>query len=157
VATERSAISCKTYTERGSKIGNLAKLAPGFFIKRLRRRRMRSTQRYQVSKDPKFDEWLDAQSARTQVQIYKYKRLSKIEQYGHFGDRKSVSDYETGYLKNTVWELRWNDGKGVYYAYIPEKRILLLLGGNKNGQDKDIAQAKNIFIKASNISQKKKR
>jgi hypothetical protein len=33
----------------------------------------------------------------------------------------------------------------VYYAYIPEKKILLLLGGNKNGQDKDIRQAKKIL------------
>ncbi len=109
---------------------------------------------YRISKDPKFDEWLDAQPARIQMQILK--RLSNIEQYGHFGDHKSVSDYEKGFLRNLVWELRWKDGKRVYYAYIPEKRILLLLGGNKNGQDKDITQAKSIFIKAANISQKKK-
>ena len=109
---------------------------------------------YRISKDTKFDEWLDTQTARTKLQILK--RLSKIELHGHFGDHKSVSDYETGYLKNAVWELRWDDGKRVYYAYIPEKRILLLLGGNKNGQDKDITQAKSIFIKATTISQKKK-
>ncbi len=110
---------------------------------------------YKVAKDPKFDEWMDTQPARSQVQIYK--RLSKIEQHGHFGDHKSVSDYETGYLKNAVWELRWKDGRRVYYAYIPEKRILLLLGGNKNGQDKDVTQAKSIFVKATSISKKKKR
>ncbi len=110
---------------------------------------------YRISKDPKFDEWLDTQPARSKVQIHK--RLSKIEQHGHFGDHKSVSGYETGHLKNVVWELRWNDGRRVYYAYIPEKRILLLLGGNKNGQDKDVTQAKGIFIKATTISQKKKR
>src|SRR5438105_209607 len=109
---------------------------------------------YKISKDPKFEEWLDAQSARSQTQILK--RLSNIEQYGHFGDHKSVSDYETGFLKNRIWELRWKDGRRVYYAYIPEQRILLLLGGNKNGQDKDVTQAKSIFIKATNISQKKK-
>jgi len=110
---------------------------------------------YQILKDPKFDEWLNNQPARSQMQIFK--RLSKIEQCGHFGDHKSVSEYEAGSLKDTVWELRWKDGRRVYYAYIPEKRILLLLGGNKNGQDKDITQAKNIFIKATSISQKKKR
>ena len=110
---------------------------------------------YKVLKDPKFDEWLECQPAHCQMQIYK--RLSNIEQYGHFGDRRSVSDYETGYLKNAVWELRWKDGRRVYYAYVPEKRILLLLGGNKNGQDQDVTQAKNIFIKATHISQKKKR
>jgi len=108
---------------------------------------------YQIAKDPQFDEWIDGQTANTQVQIYK--RLSKIEQYGYFGDHKSVSDYEKGYLKNAVWELRWKDGKRIYYAYIPEKRILLLLGGNKNGQDKDVTQAKGIFIKAASVSRKK--
>ncbi len=110
---------------------------------------------YQISKDPKFDEWLDSQPEYVQVQILK--RILKIELHGYFGDHKSVSNYETGFIKNKVWELRWNDGKRVYYAYIPEKRILLLLGGNKNGQDQDIAQAKNIFIKAITISPKKKR
>jgi len=44
-------------------------------------------------------------------------------------------------------ELKWKNGRRVYYADIPEKKILLLLGGNKNGQDKDIRQAKKIFNK----------
>jgi len=76
---------------------------------------------YQISKDPKFDEWLKDQPARSQMQIFK--RLSNIEQYGHFGDHKSVSEYDTGPLKDIVWELRWKDGRRIYYAYIPEKRI----------------------------------
>jgi putative addiction module killer protein len=44
-------------------------------------------------------------------------------------------------------ELRWKNGRRVYYAEIPERNILLLLGGNKNGQDKDIHQAKKLFDK----------
>ncbi|MBI3508602.1 MAG: type II toxin-antitoxin system RelE/ParE family toxin [Chlamydiia bacterium] len=110
---------------------------------------------YQVSKDPSFDEWLHNQPECVQVQVLK--RLLKIEMYGHFGDHRSVSDYEKGHLKNAVWELRWANGKRVYYAYIPEKRILLLLGGNKNGQDQDISEAKNIFLKAIKVGPKKKR
>jgi putative addiction module killer protein len=46
-----------------------------------------------------------------------------------------------------ILELKWKNGRRVYYATIPEKKILLLLGGNKNGQDKDIRQAKKIFDK----------
>ncbi len=110
---------------------------------------------YRVSKSFEFAEWLNDQPEFVQVQILK--RTMSIELYGHFGDHKSVSDYETGYVKNLVWELRWGDGKRVYYAYIPEQRILLLLGGNKNGQDKDVAKAKNIFLKATSITQKKRR
>src|SRR5581483_12064838 len=109
---------------------------------------------YQILRDPKFEEWLRIQSERVQVQVLK--RILRIEKHGHFGDHKSVSENEAGYLKRVIWELRWDDGKRVYYALIPTKRILLLLGGNKNGQDQDIAQAKNIFIKAVKVTQKKK-
>lgn len=109
---------------------------------------------YLISRTPEFEEWMRNLSARIQMQIFK--RLAKIEHYGHFGDHKSVSFYEKGLLKDVIWELRWDDGKRVYYAYIPKKRILLLLGGNKNGQDKDVTQAKSIFIKASRVTQKKR-
>lgn len=102
---------------------------------------------YRVLRTIEFAEWLEEQSARVQLQVAK--RISKIENEGHFGDRKSVSFYEKGLLKDAVWELRWDDGKRIYYAYFPEKQILLLLGGNKNGQDKTISQAKNIYIKTT--------
>lgn len=102
---------------------------------------------YRISRTIEFSEWLDTQPARVQLQVAK--RLSKIKEEGYFGDRKSVSFYEKGLLKDAVWELRWDDGKRVYYAHFPEKCILLLLGGNKNGQDKTISQAKNIYIKAT--------
>jgi putative component of toxin-antitoxin plasmid stabilization module len=41
-------------------------------------------------------------------------------------------------------ELRWRNGSRVY-AFIKTNRIfIILLGGNKNGQDKDIRKAKKI-------------
>ncbi|NGX61581.1 MAG: hypothetical protein K940chlam9_01068 [Chlamydiae bacterium] len=46
-----------------------------------------------------------------------------------------------------VWELRWKNGRRIYFSFIPEKKILLLLGGNKNGQDKDIRKAKSLLKK----------
>jgi putative addiction module killer protein len=67
------------------------------------------------------------------------KRLAAIELDGYFGDHK---DLDSG-----VYELRWKNGRRLYYAYIPESRIILLLGGNKNGQEKDITQAKKILKK----------
>lgn len=84
---------------------------------------------------------------RSQVQINK--RLSMIKFDGYFGDHKSISFYDKGELRYKVWELRWKDGRRIYYAYIPEKKILLLLGGNKNGQSKDVSKAKAIYIKAT--------
>lgn len=107
---------------------------------------------YRILQTTEYDEWIDDEPPRSQVQINK--RLSKIKYEGHFGDHKSVSFYEKGDLKDKVWELRWKDGRRVYYAYIPEKKILLLLGGNKNGQDKDVSKAKTIYLKATKSSKR---
>lgn len=108
--------------------------------------------KYRILRTTEFEEWFLKQGGRVKAQVAA--RLENISYYGHFGDYKTVSNHETGFLKNAVWELRWKDGKRVYYAYIPEKRILLILGGNKNGQDKDIAKAKSIYLKVTKIFSK---
>lgn len=92
---------------------------------------------YTIYNTSEYDDWLDEQPAKSQVQIRQ--RISHIQDEGYFGDRKDVGD--------SVSELRWKNGRRIYYAYIPEKKILLLLGGNKNGQDKDIGQAKKLYNK----------
>ena len=84
---------------------------------------------YRILQTSEYSEWVGNESPRSQVQINK--RLSMIKFDGYFGDQKSISFYEKGELKDKVWELRWKDGRRIYYAYIPEKKILLLLGGNK--------------------------
>jgi len=91
--------------------------------------------KYRIIKTPDYDDWLEGESLKSQFQIEK--RISKIETDGHFGTIKDLED--------DVWELKWKNGRRVYYAYMPMTRILLLLGGNKNGQNYDIAQAKKIF------------
>lgn len=99
---------------------------------------------YSIYDTREFDEWLEKQPAKSQLQILD--RLSNIREYGHFGDHKDVND--------NVWgELKWSNGRRVYYSYIPEKKILVLLGGNKNGQDKDIRKAKKILYE--NVTFKK--
>lgn len=84
-----------------------------------------------------YEEWSLQQTAREKMQIEH--RLGRIKVDGHFGVHKFLGD--------ELWELKWTNGRRVYYAYIPEKRILLLLGGNKNGQSKDVARAKKIYEK----------
>lgn len=101
---------------------------------------------YELISTPEFEDWKKEQPFKDQIQIDE--RLSKIENDGHFGTHKDVGD--------PIWELKWGNGRRVYYAYIPEYKILLLLGGNKNGQDKDIAQAKKIFRTHCAISVKRK-
>lgn len=92
---------------------------------------------YSIKKTIEYDDWLATQTDKSRVQIAK--RLSHIEQYGHFGTIRDVDD--------NVWELKWKNGRRVYYVYLPESKILLLLGGNKNDQSYDIAQAKKILGK----------
>lgn len=82
-----------------------------------------------------YDDWFARESPKAKLQIEK--RLSHLKNEGHFGDHKRLDDL--------IWELRWKNGRRLYYALIPENNVLLLLGGNKNGQDKDIAQAKKIY------------
>ena len=67
---------------------------------------------YTIYNAPEYDEWLDEQSAKSQVQVRS--RISHIQDDGHFGDHKEVG--------NGVWELRWKNGRRVYYADIPERK-----------------------------------
>ncbi len=99
--------------------------------------------KYEVKQVYEFREWFEGQSFKTKAIIQK--RIDKIEQEEHFGDCKNVSKYDKGIIKDQIFELKWNDGKRVYFGQIGTKIILLLGGGNKNGQDKDITRAKRIF------------
>lgn len=92
---------------------------------------------YSLFKAPEYQEWLDEQPLKSQRQIAG--RLNKIEQEGHFGDHK--------FLENEIWELKWQNGRRIYYAFIVELNMVLLFGGNKNGQSKDIKNAQKIFNK----------
>lgn len=102
---------------------------------------------YRIFTCEDYDEWYGAQAKKSQYQIES--RLSKIESNAYFGDHKSVTD------DDTIWELKWKSGRRIYYAYIPDQNILLLLGGNKNGQDKDIKKAENIYAKKTRSQNRK--
>ncbi len=80
-----------------------------------------------------FIEWLeDLKEIHTRAKI-----LTRIDrlQLGNFGDCKSI--------ENGVYELRIHYGPGirVYYSRIGMKAILLLCGGDKSSQKKDIKKA----------------
>lgn len=92
---------------------------------------------YRLYKATEYQKWFDEETHKSQAQIAD--RLSKIEQEGHFGIHK--------FLEDGVWELKWLNGRRVYYAHLPELNIFLLLGGNKNGQNKDINNAKKVLKK----------
>ena len=70
-------------------------------------------------------------------------RLKHITSNGYFGDHKMLAE---GLL-----ELRWRNGRRVYYSIIEKiglksnEFVLILLGGLKNEQKKDIQKAKRIL------------
>lgn len=93
--------------------------------------------KYVVIRSEEFSKWMSKQRIKSQLQINN--RISRIRIDGYFGS--------TNILEDGVFELKWKNGRRVYYAYLKELNILLLLGGNKNGQDYDIKQAKKILKK----------
>lgn len=85
-----------------------------------------------------FDEWLDNLKDRKAIaQIQK--RLIRVE-LGNLGDHKHVGD--------GVFELRIDYGSGfrLYFGQHGGELIILLCGGNKASQDKDIKRAKMYWI-----------
>ncbi len=95
---------------------------------------------YFIEKTKEFDKWLrKLKDLRAKAKILF--RLQKLEHQEHFGDAKPVGD--------GIHELRINFAKG-YRIYLKEtngKIIILLIGGDKSTQQKDIEKAKEIWKK----------
>ena len=81
-----------------------------------------------------FDVWLKKiKETYTRARIYS--RLERL-QLNNFGDCKALGD--------EIYELKIHCGAGirVYYSKIKNKIVLLLCGGDKRSQKKDIKKAK---------------
>jgi putative addiction module killer protein len=93
-----------------------------------------------IEKTKEFDKWLkklnDIQS-KAKILF----RIQKLEKEEHFGDCKPVGE--------GISELRINFAKGyrVYFKEKDGKIIILLIGGDKSTQEKDIKKAKDIWKK----------
>ena len=82
-----------------------------------------------------FKKWFDAQTEKSKAQIDA--RLKNIELYKYFGDSKVLGE--------RLLELRWKNGRRVYYMLIKKKTIILILGGFKNAQKRNIKEARKIL------------
>jgi len=82
-----------------------------------------------------FDRWLRKQTAKDRAQVDR--RLLAIKDHDHFGDTK--------HLGNGLFELRWKSGRRIYFARSGENSLLLLLGGLKNEQVKQIKKARKML------------
>ena len=96
-----------------------------------------------IGKTSEFDIWFrKLKDIRAKAKILF--RIQKLETDGHFGDCKPVGD--------GISEMRINYAKG-YRVYFREKEnrlIILLLGGDKSSQRKDIEKAKRIWSSLKN-------
>ena len=93
---------------------------------------------YSVEKTVEFDKWLrKLKDLRAKAKILF--RIQKIETDEHFGDCEPVGD--------GIRELKINYAKGyrVYFKKSAGKIIILLIGGDKSTQQKDIKRAKEIY------------
>ena len=93
-----------------------------------------------IEKTKEFDKWLrklNDLKAKAKILF----RIQKLEKDEHFGDCKPVGD--------GISELRINFAKGyrVYFKEKDGKIIILLIGGDKSSQIKDIEKAKEIWKK----------
>jgi putative addiction module killer protein len=93
-----------------------------------------------IEKTTEFDKWLKKlrdQKAKAKILF----RIQKLEEDEHFGDCEPVGD--------GIRELKINFAKGyrVYFKEKDGKIIILLLGGDKSTQQKDIKKAKEIWKK----------
>ena len=93
-----------------------------------------------IEKTKEFDKWLkklnDIQS-KAKILF----RIQKLEKEEHFGDCKPVGE--------GISELRiyFANGYRVYFKEKDGKIIILLIGGDKSTQEKDIKKAKDIWKK----------
>ncbi|TXD50451.1 MULTISPECIES: type II toxin-antitoxin system RelE/ParE family toxin [unclassified Polaribacter] len=93
-----------------------------------------------IEKPSEFDKWLRKLKDLKAKAIILF-RIQRIENDEHFGDYKTVED--------GIQELKVNFAKGyrVYFKEKDGKIIILLIGGDKSTQQKDILKAKQIWKK----------
>lgn len=93
---------------------------------------------YFIEKTSEFDKWLrKLKDLRAKAKILV--RIQKLEQNEHFGDCEPVGD--------GIREIKINYAKGyrVYFKEKDGKIIVLLIGGDKSSQQRDIEKAKEIW------------
>ena len=87
---------------------------------------------------PEFASWLAGERPKDRAQVEA--RLLKITEESYFGDAKDLGE--------GLAELRWKSGRRVYFSKAKDEHgqtVILILGGNKNGQSKDITRSRKIL------------
>ena len=97
---------------------------------------------YQVRQTAPFRKWL----RRIRDPVTKARLLRRIERLsaGHAGDQR--------YLGASLYELREHTGPGyrIYFTIRGARLVLLLAGGDKNSQERDIILARSMIESLEN-------
>ncbi len=99
---------------------------------------------YIIEKTDEFDKWLrKLNDLRAKAKILF--RIQKIENDEHFGDCKPVG--------NGIREIKIDYAKGyrIYFIEMNGEIIILLIGGDKSTQQKDIEKANEILKRIKKI------
>ncbi len=99
---------------------------------------------YKIEKTDDFDKWLrKLKDLRAKAKILF--RIQRIEYDEHFGDCDPVG--------NGIRELKIDYAKGyrVYFKVSDGKIIILLIGGDKSTQQRDIEKAKEILKRIKKV------
>jgi putative addiction module killer protein len=97
---------------------------------------------YEIKSTKTFSRWLmKLKDMRGRIAVAR--RIERME-HGNFGDVK--------FIDTSISELRVQTGPGyrVYFTKREEQIIILLVGGDKSTQSKDIEKAKNILKEMDN-------
>jgi len=96
----------------------------------------------QIGEKAPFIEWMDSLDNVTRIRIQS--RLTRLLE-DNFGDHKKID--------NEISELRFKFGAGyrIYYTEIDNIIVLLINGGDKSTQGKDINKAKSILQEWRNL------
>ena len=89
-----------------------------------------------------FIEWMNSLDKNTKIRVQS--RLTRLLE-NNFGDHKKID--------NEISELRFKFGSGyrIYYTEIDNIIVLLINGGDKSTQNKDILKAKSILQEWRNL------
>lgn len=93
--------------------------------------------KFQIETTHIFDKWF-AGIRNIQYRARVISRFDRVQD-GNFGDYKNIG--------NNLFELRFFFGPGfrVYYTIKEAKVVILLCGGDKSSQEKDIEKARRIM------------
>lgn len=80
-----------------------------------------------------FESWYKGLNLKTKAIVNA--RFKRIREEGYFGWVKKFDG---------LTELKWTSGLRIYVLELETETLMILLGGNKNAQEKDIKEAKKI-------------